>query len=573
MAWLSLFLFMVMCAIIFFQWMQGLFSALIMAVLCVLSATAALGAHEMLAESILNDLIGDYGYAVAFIGIFGLSLLGTRLLLDKVVARDTQLPGLIDKAGALAFGIITGLICAGALGIGIQMLPTGPSILGFRRYDEQGQPQHKLWLNPDAFTVKLCGYLADTTLGGPDSWLATHPDFLTELHWLRDTESGGSRRTAGPHSVSITAEAWDTQVLFKFKRAVTRRGVDSFEPNTDLPPGKRWLGISTMITKDGADADGRFRFSGSQVRLVGETAKGITQQYTLKAVGPYGNIHVLTDSEPLWGTKSGQHDFIFEVPEDFRPRFLEFKRGARVLMPHKFASDLAEMESRTPSSSVVLSSPSEASARSGSRRGRSSRDKTTPVRPLKKDTHFGEDLPMTIERYAGSAMDAGGEVLRSGQLALYVDHQGDPKSGSNQGGFDPKHTPLKSFLVPDGLRLLQLNVEALHANTALAGALNLTRRVLQQYRVIDTLNQDYWPAGVIAECDSGGERVMEIQYFPEHAELHRAIRPFQRIKFNDLTGDYRFVLLFLMPKGTEIVSFDSGRKPVDLSDLNLVAGD
>ena len=78
---------------------------------------------------------------------------------------------------------------------------------------------------------------------------------------------------------------------------------------------------------------------------------------------------------------------------------------------------------------------------------------------------------------------------------------------------------------------------------------------------------------MIAECDFGGERVMEIQYFPELAELHRAIRPFQRIKFNALTGDYRFVLLFLMPKGTEIVSFDSGRKPVDLSDLNLVAGD
>ena len=66
MAWLSLFLFMVMCAIIFFQWMQGLFSAMIMAVLCVLSATAALGAHEALAEGVLNDLVGDYGHAVAF---------------------------------------------------------------------------------------------------------------------------------------------------------------------------------------------------------------------------------------------------------------------------------------------------------------------------------------------------------------------------------------------------------------------------------------------------------------------------------------------------------------------------
>lgn len=572
MAWLSLFLFMVMCAIIFFQWMQGLFSALIMAVLCVLSATVALGAHEMLAESILNDLIGDYGHAVAFVGIFGLSLLVMRLLLDKLIARDTQLPGLIDRAGALAFGMITGLICAGALGIGIQMLPTGPAILGFRRYDEQGQPQHNLWLSPDAFTVKLCGYLADTTLGGSENWLATHPDFLTELHWLRDTKSGGSRITVGSHSVSIAGDAWDTQVLYKFKRAVSRRDTNKFEPTTGPPPGQRWLGVSTKITKDGADADGRFRFSRSQVRLVGETSQGITQQYTLKGVGPYGNMHVLADSEPLWGIESGQHDFIFEVPEGFRPRFLEFKRCARVSLPRNFARDSANLQSRTPANAVALSSPA-ADSRGRSRRGgRSNRGSTTPVRPLKQDTHFGDALPMTIERYVGSSIDAGGEILRSGQLALYVDHQGDPQSGRNRGGLDPKHTPLKSFQVPSGLRLLQLNVEALHANTALAGALNLTRRVLRQYRVIDKRNQNYWPAGMIAECDSNGERIMEIQYFPDQAELQRALRSFQRIKFNDLTGDYRFVLLFLMPEGTEIVSFDSGRKPVDLSDLNLVAG-
>ena len=65
MSWLSLFLFLIMLGIMFFQVIHGMFSALIMAVICVLSATVALGAHEQLAQSVLTDVIGDYAYPYA----------------------------------------------------------------------------------------------------------------------------------------------------------------------------------------------------------------------------------------------------------------------------------------------------------------------------------------------------------------------------------------------------------------------------------------------------------------------------------------------------------------------------
>ena len=180
---------------------------------------------------------------------------------------------------------------------------------------------------------------------------------------------------------------------------------------------------------------------------------------------------------------------------------------------------------------------------------------------------------MEIKRYAGSTMESRGSALTRGQLALYVDEQEQQQGRRGRGrSQDPQRTTLDSFDVPSGLHLLQLNVEALHANTALGGALNLTRRVLKQYRVIDTSGNDYWPVGLIAECDSGGERQMEIQYFPEEAELQRALRSFSRIKYKELTGDYRFVLLFFIPKGVELETFDVGRRTTDISDLNLVAG-
>ena len=147
-------------------------------------------------------------------------------------------------------------------------------------------------------------------------------------------------------------------------------------------------------------------------------------------------------------------------------------------------------------------------------------------------------------------------------MTLNVNEQG-PQSESGQ--------KIESLWVPKNVCLLQLNMNAIHANTTLAGAINLTRRVLKQYRAIDKNGQDYWPVGLIAECMSGGRRVMEVQYSPEEPRIRSLIKPFNRIKENDLKGDYRLIYLFLIPPGKSIVTFDAGNRPMDISYLGLVA--
>lgn len=577
MSWLSLFLFLIMLAIMFFQTIHGMFSALIMAVICVLSATVALGAHEQLAQSLLTGVIGDYAYPVSFVGIFGLAVLGVRVLVDMIVARNTLLPGYVDKLGSAVFGIITGLITAGVMGIGIQMIPFGSTILGFQRFDREDKPHHTLWLNPDAFTLRLCSYLSDYTLSGDAQWAEIHPDFLTELYWLRNTTSGGSRISVGPESVKVVGDLKKIERLYRLKRSARRRGTDTFEDIDGPPPGKLWLVVGVKVGEGGADSDGRYRYSRTQVRLVGDTEGGGREQYTLKAVGPFGDRYVLTEpeplaeAEPLWGNSTGEFDFVFEVPTDFTPSFVAFKRAGRARMPKwpaEGVGGLALITANAPSSLPVSSASADADPPRNQRRG-----STTPVRPQKQGSHFGDKMPMEIRRYAGTTIDSRGSVLARGQLALLVEKQEEQQGRRGRGrNQDPDRTMLDSFDVPSGLHLLHLNVEALHARSILGGTLNLARRVLQQYRVIDTKGQDYWPVGLIAECDSGGEREMEIQYFPEESEFQRALRSFTRIKYNELTGDYRFVLLFFVPEGVELEKFDSGRKTVDISDLNLVAG-
>lgn len=583
MSWLSLFLFLVMVGVIYFQSLHGMFGSMIMATLCVVCATLALGIHETVAEDLLYDLIGDYAYGVSFVGIFSVSLIALRVLLDKITPRSAILPALIDKIGASAFAIVTGFVTAGVLATGLQMAPLGSKILGFERIDEQGE-EHNLWLSPDKFTVSLCSHLAGATLGGEESWGRGHPDFLTELHWFRNTPSTGSRICLGGQGDVRVTSMWTTKKLHSVKESDRRRGKPTVKEIPGPPAGKQWFGVSVSIGPKGTDSDGKFRASATQVRLVGESGE-ITEQYPLKAVGLSSvPVYVTADSLDTWGGKSGKFDLVFEIPTGFSPRFVEYKRAGRALV--SIAGDPTKrLKDQTAEGVAVAVADKPASSRGGSRSGGSSGAATNPVRPAAVNTHFGNKLPLTIKRYAGTSVQTGGDgdALVEGLLALYVEKQDadDEKQGrrgSRRGGrgrgnenIDPEKTPIKSFLVPSELRMLQLNIEAIHANTALAGAVNLTRRVLQQYRVIDKGGETYWPAGLIVECDSGGERVMEIQYFPEEAWLRSQIRPFERVKFADLKGDYQFVLLFMVPPGTEIVKFDSGKAPVDLSDQNLTA--
>jgi hypothetical protein len=572
MSWLSLFLFLLMGGIIFFQSIHGMFSALIMAVICVLSATAALGAHEALAQSLLYDFLGDYAYATAFVGLFALSVIVLRVALDMLIPRSTLLPAWVDKLGAAGLGVITGLVCTGVMGIGIQMLPFGADILGYRRIDEDGKT-HSLWLNPEGFTISLCGWLANSTTS-EQNWFDDHPDFLTELHWWRSVESTGSRISVPRDSVKSTAEYGFTRALARLKPSDDdRRGRPAAIPElvAGPPPGMAWVVVGVQVGRDAQDSDGKHRASPSQVRLVGDASDGRPAQYGLKAFNAGRGAYILAEDHPRWGRQDGKYELVFEVPaEGFTARFVEYKRAGRAEV--KFPPQLSE---RTPvMPATPPPQPSAAASGSGGRRGGGATAPVVPERPEEKKSHFGDDLPMTLKRYTGD-YDSSDDKLVSGHLVIKVDKQeaGEDGGRGREDNLDPEGPHLKTFRVPDGTRLLQLNIEAVHAKTQLAGLLNLTRRVLQQYRVVDRSGKAYLAAGMITEVDLNGERLMEIQYWPEEfLETERSpLRRPRQIEQEELKGDYRYVLLFVVPPAAEITTFDSGSQPVDIADLNLIA--
>ncbi|MCG3138472.1 MAG: hypothetical protein HJJLKODD_02337 [Phycisphaerae bacterium] len=575
MSWLGLFLLLFMGGVIFFQTIQGFFSALIMAVGCILCGTLALGLHEYVAQELLLEPLGDYSYAAALGGLFGISLLLFRLAMDALIPRNTMLPLFIDRGGSLACGIIVGLITIGMAGMSILMIPWGPTVLGYEGVDENGQTKDPLclFLSPDKFTVKLCGYLTDTTLAGHEqSWFKTNPDFVTQLNLMRNTAASGSRMNVPLGSITISS-VYTTNRLYKLDSSASFGQQSAYSAIDGPPAGNKWIVIEATLDSSAKDTDGYHRVAATQVRLVGESkTTDETQQYTLKGLGPFeGRMITMKPAWSYGSSEASQMQFVFEVPEDFNMRFMEYKRGGRAELTSTMVKAGPSTTTAPPPTQVATNTPPPPTD-NGTPSTTGEGPKTAAVRPSDRGSFFGNQLGITLKRYTGSADAVSGTSLAAGHIVAKIDKQEAP-ANSNQPDakdLDPEGQPLDSLVVPDNMRLLQLNVKALHANTVLGNAVNLARRVLKQWRVYDSHGNVYWPAGLVVECDHGGNRYMEVQYFPEDAWLRSQIRDYQVVDDEDLKGDYRLVFLFLVPPGAEITEFDAGNMRTKLPE-KLVA--
>ena len=120
--------------IAFFHYVQGLFSAMVSAVLVIIAALVAVSYHEELAESLFANTFPSYAHAVALVGLFGAVYLVLRLVCDALVSGNVRLPLLVDKIGAGVFGLIAGIFAAGIFVLAAQLLPFGPDIAGYSRF-------------------------------------------------------------------------------------------------------------------------------------------------------------------------------------------------------------------------------------------------------------------------------------------------------------------------------------------------------------------------------------------------------------------------------------------------------
>ena len=325
---------------------QGAFSALIMAVLSIVSAVLALNYYAVLSPYLYKWGVGGFGpNGICLMVIFAFCLLVLRLIADSVVSGNMNLALPIDRAGAAIFGFISSLIVVGIIALGFQLLPVSTGIVGFNRCPELNDPSEdrSLFPNADGFVVGLMATASKYCFAGKNKFAHYHPDFLRELYCGRLALDPASRREAAPDAVRLKKA-----YLVRNQSPDDMRDFDTGEP---VPSGKGGLvavrlSIDSSASSKGAapaaDVDGVTRFAFGNIRLFGfnpmdKRAPGISS-YPVGVLMP-GEEAVdmrALDEGVVMAKKSNDVNLLFNWPaqlKDAPPLALEFKGSGRVQMP------------------------------------------------------------------------------------------------------------------------------------------------------------------------------------------------------------------------------------------------
>ncbi len=304
----NLIIFLLIAAVTFFHYLQGLFTATISAILAIFAAVLAVSYHEWIIERFLQGRFADYAPAIVMVAMFSVVYFALRVLFDKLVPGYVHVPVLADKVGGAAMGLIAGCFALGVLAIAAQTLPFNASIGGYSRFGLAGdigplginRGQYKqmseammysplrqtrleqmrpdsLWIPVDDLVLGLVRRLSDGgSLAGNRTLASVHPDYLQETfgtrigiesaakHTLLNIGALQQARVTGVYSLASVPQK-DAEL------PAVAKAVPLELPSTVKPePDQLLLVVRTAIDANAADEKGEklFRTSPSGVRLV-----------------------------------------------------------------------------------------------------------------------------------------------------------------------------------------------------------------------------------------------------------------------------------------------------------------
>lgn len=609
--WFSMFGVVLILCIAFFQGLQGLFSAVIMAVLTILCAALALGTFEMVFYGFLIERMPEYGEAVAILSIFILSLLILRVVSDQLIRGNMQFPVWVDRIGGGLLGLVSGIVIVGMIQIGFQLLPFDNTFLGFNRFaavtkgsdreiDEEKLPdmdpaevawkRENLAMSPDEFTIRLVSTMSEGALSGSERFRDTYPDFA---EYVQNSREGVQRESL--HAVKeidafrvLDKGYWlldPGRVLEPVRKTKDNIGntEDVDAPLKKIDAGRELRVYRVFLREAAVDQDRAVRFRAPQVRIVGrDRADGPVTAYTLFAVqrdsdpkhyvrlfryAPLGKYEFCDVNRDAKGKELGI-DLVFEVPESFQASFIEYKRSARVdvssigkLAANKVPEPLppgVEEEKREPY-------PWELQTGTVNDGGG---DRISGVRlggvPVFLE---GAKFPIPLAKYELSKGELNNHKLVGGHVTAQI------AEGYDQGDDARK---IEYFDVPEDRRLFYVPVSTLDPGSVYGKARGSAQNMLPTISLKMDNGDEIKPVGKYAFAKLNGQWWFECYYLDQFGRDAEASIPiFDKIKSKDLTGDEpgsEFVYLFLVPPGVRpTVLVRAGRPPIDLTQYNVVA--
>ncbi|MBL8878566.1 MAG: hypothetical protein JNG88_05545 [Phycisphaerales bacterium] len=545
--------------ITFFQTTFGLFSGMIN-VMCTISAVCiAFGCFEPLNDLMVRSLgwHPSYTLSASFVLLFVVSLIILRTLADNFIRGNVRFPQAVDFGGAAICAFINAQCCVGVMVLSLMMLPFGGRVFMFQRYErleessEEKFKRNSIWLKSDEFTVGLFKMLSSGSMSGSTTFASIYPNFSEWVSLSAYTVQAESLpaplRDKGDGHKDLKVQKWWEQtapVAARFReKTPTKMDPDPKYASLNQAPaaGNKFIAVQVDLSSASADRDKsgvHHRFRPGQFRVVGDES-GKATQYIPKVIsgadriiGGLPRVVEYDNNFTVPFEDTAKMDIYFEVPNDFQPRFVEYRRFARTnLTPD------AQSKEPEPRPLLILTPAQEQIQQQVGQMGF-----------IAMVTEAGErgDTPFRLAS----------EVVRTQDVSINGDQLVSGRLWGRRADIESKGSPteIRRFKTPDGARLLQVAFRPRSAETLAGNVFNFVAFNINQYYAVDTQGGRHPLIGYYALIKRNGEDYVELRMSNPGDADFRQMLDFKNVTRNDLTGPDEAIvgLIFQVAPGKQI---------------------
>lgn len=564
----------------FLQSIFGFFSGLINLFCVMISVAVAFGFYEPLTYWLTAPdgmgLSPQYTEPSVLVGLFLITLVALRTAADNLIRGNVHVPQWLDWTGGTICGFVNAQLTVGTLAIGMLMLPIGGKVLGFERYSRTAEKdgnnpnakfeRNSLWTRCDDMTAGFVNLLSSKSMQGQTNFASVYPNYVDAVYFSTNTvqhESAPSpfrdRKGGDGFKDGLSVESWWEQ-----KTPITdpRYRKDVPGEKNRMPPmtaekyvpeaGNRLIGMRLQLKKAAADRDGGTThvFRPSMIRLVGDLGSGASaraQQFIPRVIGGAdsflsgGNRIVDMDNNFRISQPDSPLDVWFDVPQEFVPRFVEYRRHARAEMP--------EMSKSAPKVALKLMTDEERQAIANNA-GRSFFGSV-----IGGDSGDRRDLPYEFDL---AKLKSSPDVKMDGELLVHARVSGTKSVYEKKGA-----AVAKEFKIPAGYKILQIKYVPKQARTVVGEVFNFVGSNINQYLAVDDTGTKHPLTGYFGKVKKGNDERFEFFFNgPKDEELdpsYRLMLDFKDLEKKDLNDadTSEIYLFFLVKPGTRILRIEN----------------
>ena len=342
----------VFCLFMIFWWStQGFFSSLLQLIVIITAGACTLALWEPLMMSFLIKTMPFHARAVSFMSLFVLFMVIFRAVFDGGVRQNVHFNQLINFIGGGTCGLLSGILTAGMMLIGLSFLPVSAEFLDYQAYivgpDGKVNEKDHLWIPVDRWTTTFFNTLSAGAFSTETPLRDYTPDLVQQTSLYRMRNDVNSSLAVIPGSVEVKS-------LFYTAGPRNIAGVDIPAGNIAVAVQTKWSRVLGTF-----DGDNTLRLPPAQIRLATRSSADSSVQLeppiSFSYFDPADNFRYAFPCNSDQVSAYSNNDttdltYFFSIPQDRVPLFF-LARLTRIALPEaqNDGNSLAELIGGTKS--------------------------------------------------------------------------------------------------------------------------------------------------------------------------------------------------------------------------------